>query len=77
MKTIKIFESISVVYDGEVIAKPEGPADLWPILKMDGPVYEEARIAVTRALLCFGKADLSPAYKGHSVVLIANPTREA
>ncbi len=75
MKSIKLFDGVTVMIDGET-EFVEGPRDLWPLLNMDTPEYEEAQRCIMAELLCYHRIDLSAAYPGHTVMLAVKPTKE-
>lgn len=81
MKTIKLYDGVTVTIDGES-QTVEGPADLWPLLNLteeyfpDTALLNEMKHGITTQLICFGRADLSDAYAGHTVLLSLVPAKE-
>lgn len=67
-KTIKLWDGIRVTTatDSEIY---ETPQELWDALNMSGEEYEEAKRCIMTDLFCFGKCDLTAAYRGHTVIL--------
>lgn len=75
MEEIKLFDGTNITVDGETVFC-EGPQEMFKLLNMGMPEYEEARIAVLRYLFAFHKMDLSAAYPGHTVTIEIVPTKE-
>lgn len=72
MKSIKLYDGVTVVVDGKAHTV-ESIADLWEMLNITeqycGSAVDEMRRGITTNLLCFGRMDLSDAYRGHTVML--------
>ena len=78
MKTIKLYDGVTVTVDGES-QTVENIADLWDVLNINekycGDGVDEIRRGITANLLGFGRIDLSDAYRGHTVLLSLVPAK--
>ena len=78
-RTIKLFEGVKVVYDGEeTIVK--SPAELWEMFNWDiknDPEADAAASEVTRQLIGWGYIDMTPAMpNGHTLTVEIIPVKE-
>jgi len=74
MKTIKVFDGYKLTVDGETEDFIDTPLDeVWDKIKI--PNDKNMRDELFLALFCFGKLDLSEAYKGHTVIVELIPAK--
>lgn len=79
-KTIKMYDGVTVTVDGQSQTL-EFISELWEVLNITPKYFnpadlEEAKTNITTNLICFGRMDLSDAYRGHTVLLSLVPAKK-